>query len=78
MNRRALAGMTSRFTRIIAIAAAAGAAVCAIAYNLIGSRIAADGMLVEPFYLIPIFWLLAVIGAACWMISALTGRCSER
>jgi hypothetical protein len=69
MKRTAPASKASQIIRIAAIASAAGAAVCAIAYNLIGSHIAADGMLVEPFYLIPLFWLLAVFGAACWLIS---------
>lgn len=34
------------------------------AFNLIGSNIAADGRLVEPFALIPLGWLLIVLGIA--------------
>ena len=39
-----------------------GTAVCTVAYNIIGSEVLADGTLVEPFYLIPIGWLLFFIG----------------
>lgn len=42
---------------------------CLLAFNLIGSTIDAQGMLHEPFGLIPIGWLLifggALIGLAC-------------
>lgn len=39
---------------------------CMMAFNIIGSEIAPDGMVVEPFYLIPIgffFVFIAVISA---------------
>ena len=36
---------------------------CAVAYEAIGSHIAEDGRLVEPFGLIPLFWLFLLIGA---------------
>lgn len=35
---------------------------CIIAYNVIGSEVLADGILVEPFYLIPIAWVFFLIG----------------
>jgi len=31
---------------------------CIIAYNLIGSYVREDGLLIEPFALIPIAWLM--------------------
>jgi prepilin signal peptidase PulO-like enzyme (type II secretory pathway) len=36
--------------------------VCGVAYNLIGSEIASDGILIEPFYLIPMFYLFLFAG----------------
>jgi hypothetical protein len=38
-------------------------AACGVAYNAIGSYIAPDGTLVEPFGLIPLAWLFAFLGA---------------
>ncbi|MBU2037400.1 DUF3955 domain-containing protein [Patescibacteria group bacterium] len=35
---------------------------CIIAYNIIGSSVAEDGTLVEPFALLPIGWLMLAIG----------------
>lgn len=35
---------------------------CFVAYNLIGSYVAPDGTLVEPFYLIPLAWLFFLFG----------------
>lgn len=35
---------------------------CGLAYNMIGSEIAADGTLVEPFFLIPIGYLALFVG----------------
>ena len=37
---------------------------CGVAYNVIGSYVAADGTLVEPFGFIPLAWLFAILGAA--------------
>ncbi len=36
--------------------------VCILAYNTIGSTVDADGFLQEPFFLIPIGWLLFLGG----------------
>ena len=36
---------------------------CVIAFAAIGSSVAQDGRLIEPFFLIPIAWLLALTGA---------------
>jgi hypothetical protein len=35
---------------------------CVIAFSIIGSSVAEDGTLVEPFFLIPIAWLLFLSG----------------
>lgn len=35
---------------------------CLIAFNIIGSEVAPNGALVEPFFLVPIAWLLFFIG----------------
>ena len=36
--------------------------ICAVAYRIIGSEIAPDGTLVEPFYLIPMSYLFFFAG----------------
>lgn len=43
-------------------------AICIIAYNIIGSEIAADGALIEPFYLIPIGCLFFGIGIVAFIV----------
>ncbi|WGX77546.1 DUF3955 domain-containing protein (plasmid) [Paraclostridium bifermentans] len=35
---------------------------CLATFNIIGSEVAKDGTLIEPFFLIPIFWLFSFIG----------------
>lgn len=37
---------------------------CFISYNIIGSEVAADGTLIEPFFLIPIGFLAIFLGIA--------------
>ncbi|MBW9158458.1 DUF3955 domain-containing protein [Clostridium sp. FP2] len=37
-------------------------AACMVAYNIIGSEVAPDGTLLEPFYLIPMSYLFLAIG----------------
>lgn len=37
-------------------------ALCAVTYHLIGSSIDEQGVLVEPFALIPLFWLFLLLG----------------
>lgn len=34
-----------------------GAVVCVTAFNIIGQTVDAEGVLHEPFFLIPLFWL---------------------
>lgn len=38
------------------------AAICGITYSIKGSYVAPDGMLVEPFFLIPLTWLFLGLG----------------
>ena len=46
-----------------AIALMLAALGCLIAFAAIGSSVAQDGRLIEPFFLIPIAWLLFLTGA---------------
>jgi hypothetical protein len=46
----------------VAIALLLAGLACFVAFALIGSSVADDGTLVEPFFLIPIGWLLALTG----------------
>ncbi|MDY0087304.1 MAG: DUF3955 domain-containing protein [Coriobacteriia bacterium] len=45
---------------------------CLLAYALIGARVNPDGLLVEPFFLVPMAWLFLFIGLgaglAYWVI----------
>ena len=43
-----------------------GAFACMVAFNVIGQEIDAQGILHEPFFLIPLFWL-------CVMLSLIAG-----
>ncbi|MEG1256236.1 DUF3955 domain-containing protein [Clostridium sp.] len=49
---------------------------CIIVYNIIGSEVAADGTLIEPFFLIPIGWLFFGIGIIAiiviWALSSIS------
>ena len=38
-----------------------GAVVCVGAFNVIGQTVDAEGVLREPFFLIPIFWLFLLL-----------------
>lgn len=44
----------------IALLCAGAAFITVIAFNLVGSTIDAQGILHEPFFLIPLFWLLSL------------------
>ncbi|MBE9488331.1 MAG: DUF3955 domain-containing protein [Bacteroidetes bacterium] len=35
---------------------------CVLAFNIIGQEIAEDGTLIEPFFLIPLFYIFFLIG----------------
>lgn len=48
----------------------AGLAIIAlVAFNLIGSTIDAQGVLHEPFFLIPVFWVLTLISVGCAIVA---------
>lgn len=42
---------------------------CIVSYNAIGSKVASDDLLVEPFYLLPIGYLFLAIGIISLFIS---------
>ncbi|WP_439743133.1 DUF3955 domain-containing protein [Bacillus pseudomycoides] len=42
---------------------------CLVSFNTIGSKVAADGTLVEPFYLLPIGYSLIAIGIISLFVS---------
>lgn len=44
---------------------------CICAYNAVGSHIAPDGTLVEPFFLIPLGYLFFTLGVICITVAAL-------
>ncbi|NFH68194.1 DUF3955 domain-containing protein [Clostridium botulinum] len=44
---------------------------CVIAYNIIGSEVAADGTLIEPFFLIPIGYIFILVSMVSLIISGL-------
>lgn len=51
---------------IFTIASFVVAVICGVSYNIIGSEVAQDGTLVEPFFLIPLtylFLLIAIVSA---------------
>jgi hypothetical protein len=58
----------------IAIYSVLASLACVIAYGVIGSSVAPDGRLVEPFFLIPLAWLFLVNGIAFAAISQLSRR----
>jgi hypothetical protein len=51
-----------------------GAFGCIIAFEVIGSEVAEDGTLVEPFYLIPIAWLLFLAALVLAITNFVVGR----
>ena len=51
-----------------------GALGCLIAFQVIGSEVAEDGTLVEPFFLIPVAWLLLLTGGILAIATFIKGR----
>lgn len=45
---------------------------CFVAYAIKGSYIATDGLLVEPFFLIPIGWFFIIMGSILSAVVAVT------
>ena len=47
---------------------------CIVAFEVIGSEVNDDGTLVEPFFLIPIAWLLFITGGILAIATFIKGR----
>ena len=47
---------------------------CFVAFSVIGSEVAEDGTLVEPFFLIPIAWLLFLTALILVITAFVMGR----
>ena len=47
---------------------------CVVAFFVIGSEVADDGTLVEPFFLIPVAWLLLLTGGMLAIATFIRGR----
>ena len=47
---------------------------CVVAFEIIGSSVNEDGTLVEPFFLIPIAWLLFATGVILGIATFIKGR----
>jgi hypothetical protein len=47
---------------------------CFVAFQMIGSSIADDGTLTEPFFLIPIAWALILLGGILAVATVIKGR----
>lgn len=48
--------------------------ICVVAYNIIGSEVLEDGTLVEPFFLIPIAWLIALVAIVTGVVTFIISR----
>ncbi|RDY23199.1 DUF3955 domain-containing protein [Romboutsia maritimum] len=51
---------------------------CLLAFNFIGSEVASDGTLVEPFFLIPFAYILFLIGIIGLLIRAVSLYCINK
>jgi hypothetical protein len=58
----------------IAIALLFTGIACLVAFSAIGSTVAEDGTLVEPFFLIPIAWLLFLVAGVLAIATFIKGR----
>ncbi|MEO9496283.1 MAG: DUF3955 domain-containing protein [Vibrio splendidus] len=47
---------------------------CFIAYNTIGSYVDENGLLVEPFGLIPLFWLFELLALVAFVVAFVRQR----
>lgn len=50
------------------------AGICPILFNLIGSEITAEGILKEPFFLIPMMYVFLLIGLVNLVVKFATGK----
>jgi hypothetical protein len=58
----------------VAIALILSGLACVVAFEVIGSSVNEDGILVEPFFLIPIAWLLFLTGGVLAIATFIKGR----
>jgi hypothetical protein len=65
---------TAKYLKRTAIALMLGALGCIIAFEAIGSEVTEDGTLVEPFFLIPLAWLLFITGGMLAIATFIRGR----
>jgi hypothetical protein len=65
---------TAKYLKRTSIALMLGALGCIIAFEVIGSEVTEDGTLVEPFFLIPLAWLLFVTGGILAIATFVIGR----
>ncbi|MGF1875297.1 DUF3955 domain-containing protein [Photobacterium frigidiphilum] len=47
---------------------------CLLSFNLIGSYVDKDGLLVEPFGFIPLFWLFIFLALVSFLVSLFRNR----
>jgi hypothetical protein len=69
---------TVKFMMRTAIALILAALGCLISFSAIGSSVAEDGRLVEPFFLIPIAWLLFLSGGMLAIATFIIRRSKAR
>lgn len=50
------------------------AVITLVTFNLVGSTIDAQGVLHEPFFLIPLFWLLSLISIVTTVVALVIRR----
>lgn len=67
--------MKKYFLSLISIIIAVG---CIVSYNVIGSKIAPDGTLIEPFFLIPMFWIFMVVGIISGLVIFLVSHSGKK
>ncbi|WP_415720631.1 DUF3955 domain-containing protein [Photobacterium ganghwense] len=47
---------------------------CLVGYNMIGAYVAESGQLVEPFGLIPLFWLFLLLSIVACLVTRVRNR----
>lgn len=65
---------TAKYLKRTSIVLMLGAFGCIIAFEVIGSTVAEDGTLIEPFFLIPMAWLLFLTGGMLAIATFIIGR----
>ncbi len=54
------------------------AILCLVLYSIIGAELDENGILVEPFGLIPLFWLFLFLGVIAFAVTFLKSRLTQR